>query len=420
MVLKADRRLSYQLSYASKWTLLSRLMRKFHQSLVDDELRLQRLQMLFEEVVETFREIAPFHEFSERLAQHTDEFSANLQYALEIDFSAYDPSNFFHSLRVHPRDGEDLRSYDELGTGQEQILALAFAYAYAATFGSTATGSGLVLVVEEPESHLHPLAQMWLAQSVRAICAEGVQVLITTHSPAFVDLLTMPGLVLVRKSREGGETEVVQLTRESLAQFCRDHGAEAKAREETIAEFYAASATSEILQGLFARACVLVEGPTESLALPVLLRRAGIDTLQHGIDVISVGGGRNLARWWRFFRAYGIPTYVILDRDAGEAGHAHRTDVMTTLSIDLEEGCAWPDRGIHISESYAVMCDKFEDAMEFLFADYPTLQRTGQDRVGASKPLVARYAVERLDEHDSESGWQAAKELGQAIRRIAE
>ena len=45
---------------------------------------------------------------------------------------------------------------DELGTGQSQVLALAFAYAYAMAYGQS---EGTVLVIDEPEANLHPLAQ---------------------------------------------------------------------------------------------------------------------------------------------------------------------------------------------------------------------------------------------------------------------
>jgi putative ATP-dependent endonuclease of the OLD family len=44
-----------------------------------------------------------------------------------------------------------------------------------------------------------------------------------------------------------------------------------RTKRDTIGPFYAAGATTEIVSGLFARRCVLVEGPTEALALPELL-----------------------------------------------------------------------------------------------------------------------------------------------------
>ena len=121
-------------------------------------------------------------------------FAANLQYGLDVDFSAYDPSNYFRSLRVNPTLGDEVRSFDELGTGQAQILAVAFAYAYARAYGSSE--DGLVLVIEEPESHLHPIAQRWLAEKVRDLHGDAVQVIVTTHSPAFVDLANPGGIAL--------------------------------------------------------------------------------------------------------------------------------------------------------------------------------------------------------------------------------
>ncbi len=69
----------------------------------------------------------------------------SMSYGLQIDFSAYDPSNYFHSLKVFPQEGDDIRTFEELGTGQEQLLALAFSYAFAKGFYR-----GIILVVKEP------------------------------------------------------------------------------------------------------------------------------------------------------------------------------------------------------------------------------------------------------------------------------
>lgn len=417
MVIAADRRLQYQLSYASKWTLLSRLMRRFHETLIEDEGRTAKLRELFDGVVSTFLEVEPFSEFSKKLRDHANDFGANLEYGLEIDFSAYDPSNFFHSLRVRPRDGASIRSFDELGTGQEQILALAFAYAYAEAFGSTSSDARLLLVVEEPEAHLHPLAQRWLGRKIHELSALGVQVILTTHSPAFVDLEALEGLVLVRKRSEGESTRVVQLTREGLAQFCSVNGAGAKATSGTIAQFYASSATDEIMNGLFARACLLVEGPTEALALPVLLKRVGLDVLAEGIAVISVGGIGNLPRWWRLFGAYEIPTFVIFDRDSrDDSNGARQEDLIRTLRLDEEASRSWAAPGIELTTCCAVMVEDFESALRSLFDKYAGLELRGHERLGPSKPLAARYAVERLDSDGDDHGWIAIRSLAAAIK----
>ena len=45
---------------------------------------------------------------------------------------------------------------------------------------------GDLLILEEPESHLHPAAQLQMARGIARLVNAGVQVLITTHSGDFV------------------------------------------------------------------------------------------------------------------------------------------------------------------------------------------------------------------------------------------
>jgi putative ATP-dependent endonuclease of OLD family len=416
MVIGADRRLAYQLGYSSRWTLLSKLMRRFHSSLVGDEDRVQRLQALFGQVVETFYEVEPFTRFSEDLKRNAAEIGASLEYGLELDFSAYDPSNFFHSLRVRPHTAGEVRTFEELGTGQEQILAIAFAYSYARAFGASGV-EGLLLIIEEPEAHLHPLAQTWLARKMNELAQLGVQVMITTHSPAFLDLGGLDGLCRVGKSGEAGATEVVQRTTEELATFCSAHGAGAKATPSRVVPFYAASATEQITGGLFGRAVLLVEGPTEALALPVLLRHGGLDLVERGIATIPVNGIGCLARWWRFFGAYEVPTYVIFDRDSDDdRSGIHRADLLRTLSVDQAQfEASVRGTGLVTAETYAALVEDFESALRSIFAGYEFFESQGRERLGSSaKPLVARYACEHLEQDDP--GWAHLAPLAEAIR----
>ena len=94
-------------------------------------------------------------------------FESNIdgfEHKLEIDLSAYDPNNYFNSLRIIAKEGTDNRSFDEFGTGEQQILLMSFVKAYAETF----KGENFILGIEEPEAHLHPIAQKWLAKIFRA------------------------------------------------------------------------------------------------------------------------------------------------------------------------------------------------------------------------------------------------------------
>ena len=417
LVIGADRRLSYQLSYASKYTFLARLMTHFHDAMKANATVEAALKELFSMIRSEFDKVDEFKEFQKLLVTTVESFGGNFRYGLDIDFSAYDPSNYFRSLRVNPALNGEVRNFDELGTGQEQVLALAFAYAYARAFGKH---SGLLLIIDEPESHLHPLAQRWLADRIRDLSSqEGLQVMISTHSPLFIDLGRPENLLVVRRAGEDAPTSATQLTLPELeAKLVARH---AKVNgPHTIGPFYAASATPEILAGFFARCCALVEGPTEAMALPPLLRLVGFDTLREGVAVIPCGGLSGIARWIRLFEAFGIPTYAIVDSDSDltEPAQADQAAARQDLEATLEAiGTSSPARAITVDSAYAVLDPNFEGAMNAaLGAAWDQAYESAKDLVGAGrqlKPLRARHAASVMQLSDLDDGAQ------EALRRLA-
>lgn len=410
----SDRKLSYQLGYSSKYTLLSKLMHKFHSCLIKDTARVEKLKESFDAIKAIFQEVTEFGEFQKALVDKFGEMFGGMTYGLQVDFSAYDPSNFFHSLRMQATENDEVRTFEELGTGQEQLLALAFAHAYTKAFYG-----GIILAFEEPEAHLHPLAQEWLARKIHEMSADGLQIIITTHSPAFVNLLNLEGLVLVRKDE--GATKVVQNTADSLCRHCKDNGAHpTKTKAESILPFYSAAATPEITAGLFARKIILVEGPTEALAVPELLKKSGFDTTKEGVAVIPVGGKGNLAKWWRFFTAYGIPTYVTFDNDEKEDANGHkRKDALKTIGIagDLDSILA-SDEWV-VADSYCGFAKDFEAAMKKSFTDYETFEKEAKDQLATdSKPILARYAVTKLS-RNADDGWTKLDLIVATLNKLA-
>ncbi|MCJ7515567.1 MAG: AAA family ATPase [Dehalococcoidia bacterium] len=415
VLVSADRRLSYQLSYSTKWTLLSKLMRKFHDHLTQDEDRVSHLKQEFEIVKEIFKEVSEFANFQSELSSQFRDMFTGMSYGLKIDFSAYDPSNYFHSLRLLPEEGGQARTFEELGTGQEQLLALAFAHAYAKAFHE-----GIILVIEEPEAHLHPLAQQWLAKKVRQMANDGLQIVLTTHSPAFVDLLSLEGIILAHKT--DGATNVKQLSADELAKHCIQYGADPnRTNSKTVLPFYAAHTTQEILNGLFAKKVVIVEGPTESLALPVYLAKVGLDVAKEGIAIVPVMGKGNLAKWWRFFTAYGIPTFLTFDNDTREdQDNKKREDALKTIGIADESKT---DAIISTEDWYTddiccVFGRDFEQTMRRSFPDYGRLEGEAKQAIGDSKPLVARYVAEKLKFNKEDTGWAKFEDLKQRLVKL--
>ncbi len=417
VVVEADRNLQYHLGYSSKWTFLSRLMHRFHRALLTHGQIRDDLEQHFRSIKEKFHEVQEFAAFVEDLRTQFGHLVASMPHRLEVDFEAYNPVNFFHALRLQAAEGDDPRSLEEMGTGEQQVLALSFAHAYAKAFHG-----GIVLVVEEPEAHLHPLAQSWLARRLRAQCDDGLQLVVTTHSPSFLDIERLEGIALVHK--KDGQTRVTQLSRDRLIQHCIGRGApKERVTRNTILPFYAANATSDLLSGFFARAVVLVEGPTEALALPRLLAKRALEVEKEGIAIVGTGGKGNLAKWCRLYEAYGIPSYLVFDNDPKDDDDGRkRADALRAVGVRKEDIPSLVDSDDWVVEDrYTIFGTEFETSLRAGFAQYAALEAQAVETGIDSKPFVARWVVERLKASSGDTGWLCVDKMVAALRtRLAE
>jgi len=419
----ADRRLSYQLSYSSKSTFLSKLMHRFHKSIQAHPDIKSKLEGKFNEVKKIFHKIKEFKAFRSSLRSDFSDFIKTMTHGLDIDFEAYNPVNFFHALHLQVDEKGVPRTIEELGTGEEQILALAFAHAYAKAFHG-----GVLLAIEEPESNLYPLAQEYLSQKIEKMATDGVHIIITTHSPSFINMLNVEGICIARKDSEKG-TFTTQATKKQLVDYCIKKGAsKIKVKKENIAEFYHVNATKQILEGFFAKKIVLVEGPTESLSLPTYLKAVGLDTQREGIAIIPVGGKGNIAKWWRMFTAYKIPTYVIFDNDdEDDKENKKRKDILKTLD---EKGIdkTLKKTDILIKDHYSVFGKDFETTLRSIFSNYLNLEKEAENLIEAgAKPFIARYVAEKLAEQKNNTkqksdtvGWGKLEILKEKIQDLSE
>lgn len=417
VVIEANRNLSYQLSYSSKYTMLSRLMHRFHETLHQYEDIKKELEKSFNKTREIFEQVPEFKQFAEALR---NDFSSALKcwsYKLDIDFEAYNPLNFFHALRVQAKEEEQTRAFEELGTGEQQILAISFAHAYAKAFKS-----GFILAIEEPEAHLHPLAQGWLAERIKGMCQDGLQIILSTHSPSFLDILSLPGMHLVYK--EDNITRIHRHDQKSLADYCVERGADGtKCNDQTILPFYSANSNEEILKGFFARAVILVEGPTEALALPIYLAVCGCDTKEKGIAVIPVHGKGSIARYIRLFEVYDIPTYSIFDNDPEDDGNGNkRKEIIKTYAYKFDEKLL-SSGDICVAERFTVFGEDFERSLRRQFSGlgYNEKEESVKESFGPAKPLVAREVAMLLaKEGTADRSWRPIKELAAKISQLVE
>lgn len=352
--------------------------------ITDDEYFYDDIVTIFVEWVKTVYGAATLEEnltFADALQGSVKGFV----HSLAVDFSAYDPNNFAKSLRIYAKEGEEIRGFEEFGTGEQQILLMAFVKAYMQTFGS----ENIILLIEEPEAHLHPLAQKWLKEYIVEMCKNGIQIVISTHSPDFVDPSYLSGLVRVYK--EGGITHAVQISKQVLRDFCVASGVpENRITVDSIDDFYSTKLNSDHLKGLFAETVLLVEGATEYFALPCFMKQAGFSLSEHGIEIVACGGKETIPLLWRLFKAYKYNCYFIFDSDSKQD---ENTKTFNGI-IDCDTWISDPQSYV-LTNRYAYFGKDFEHYFRSAMPEYNELENEASESYGiTSKPGKARSVAQ--------------------------
>ena len=244
---------------------------------------------------------------------------------------------------------------------------------------------------------------------------DGLQLVITTHSPHFINLEFLSGVNLIRK--EEGGTYLVCNTKNELFNYCIQTKSDpARTTIDTVVPFYTNHSTPHILNGLFAKKVILVEGPTEELSLPILLDKVGFDSLKEGVEIISVSGKGNLAKWWRFFSLYKIPTFVCFDNDENPT---QGKDALKAIGIPEENL-----NGIislsnwNINSKFCVFGNDYEATMRVSFTEYAALETQNKIELGSSsKHIIARKTASMLNVN-TDNGWSHLRNLSTQIQGL--
>jgi putative ATP-dependent endonuclease of OLD family len=182
-----------------------------------------------------------------------------------------------------------------------------------------------LLLIEEPEAHLHTQRQLRVMRSLQEQAQEqGIQIIVTTHSPNLASAIELDNMVMIRKGRAfslaEGQTELEKSDYRFLERFL----------DVTKANLF------------FACGVMIVEGDAENILLPALATLIGRDFTEHGVSIVNVGSV-GLRRYARIFQRkdaqndgqLDIPVACVTDMDV-------MPDCAPMIIGCVEDGLEWP------------------------------------------------------------------------------
>lgn len=208
------------------------------------------------------------------------------------DFDFISRRNYLHSYSapINIDDG-NLTSLDDKGDGVKSLTAISIVQSMSF---EKADGRALILCIEEPEAHLHPDAIHSLRNIILEISEkEGLQVIITTHSPLLADRNCISNNVVVHNNHRINCCESISEIREVLGVRTTDN--------------------------MVAKKVVLTEGESDKRYLVALCKALddGLKIkLENGdLEIVNVHSSTKMDYQIRLYNSQMISSLVLLDSD---------------------------------------------------------------------------------------------------------
>ncbi len=185
----------------------------------------------------------------------------------------------------------------KLGLGSDSLLFMACELLLLA---EEENGNKLLLI-EEPEAHLHAQRQLQVMRFLQTQAKENnIQVIVTTHSPNLASAIELNNIVMIRKHNDLPVVNAFSMAEGNTKLESSDYRFLQRFLDATKANLF------------FARGVVIVEGDAENILLPALAKLLDRDFTSRGVSIVNVGGV-GLRRYARIFQRKEVEKYEQLD-----------------------------------------------------------------------------------------------------------
>lgn len=182
----------------------------------------------------------------------------------------------------------------------------------------------LILGCEEPELYQHPPQARHLASVLQSLSENNTQVIITSHSPYFVDGRGFESVRMVRRCKFTAATLISSMTIDQLSDSISLSSQKPMMPESgTLAKLNQALQLN-LSEMFFSDKLIIVEGLEDDAYITAWMRLTGRwDKFRKGgCHIIPAGGKSEIARPLAIAKHLGIPVVVIFDCDGDKVSHA--------------------------------------------------------------------------------------------------
>ncbi len=207
-----------------------------------------------------------------------------------IEVSLVNPQKNLYEVRI--KIGDYQVDLWKLSSGERELIIMVLSiFSYGITNG--------VVIVDEPELHIHPRWQRELLNAFRTLQAEkNIQFILVTHSPYLIDLNNLNGVIGVYK--------------ENFASLVVNYDENCSISEKNL---YGALNALTIERAFFVDKVLLVEGVSDRVIYKGILDSVITSKSRISAEIIDVGGKKNFSKFKEILTAFKIESVIIADRD---------------------------------------------------------------------------------------------------------